>query len=210
MPIRTCLFDLGNVLVYFSHDRMIDNVARLTAIPESGVQEILLDSGLQWRLERGELTENEFHSEFADRSGIDVDPDQLRHALADIFELNAPMIPLLEELRSLGIRLVLLSNTTVTHIEFIRSRWPVLDLFDAVTTSWQVGILKPDPRIYESALAQANCAPADCFFTDDIEDYVNQAVLMGIQAHVYQNTTTTRATLRALGIGVKPAQDLSV
>ena len=76
----------------------------------------------------------------------------------------------------------------------------MLDLFDDITTSWEVGVLKPDPRIYESALAQANCDAADCFFTDDIEDYVTQAASMGIQAYVYRDAATTRAILDSLGV----------
>jgi FMN phosphatase YigB (HAD superfamily) len=82
----------------------------------------------------------------------------------------------------------------------VRRRWEVLDLFDDITTSWEVGALKPDPVIYHSALAQAKCDAVDCFYTDDIEDYVTQAVSMGIQAHVYRDTATTRATLASLGV----------
>ncbi len=110
------------------------------------------------------------------------------------------MIPLLKEIRAAGIRLVLLSNTCLAHIEFVRRQCAVLDLFDDITTSWEVGALKPDPVIYESALGQAKCDAADCFYTDDIEDYVTQARSMGIQAHVYKDAATTRATLASLGI----------
>jgi len=208
MPVRACLFDLGNVLVRFSHDRMIQNVADVTEVAESTVRRILMDVGLQWQLERGELSEEEFHREFERYSDVRANPDELRLALADIFELNAPMISLLEELSSLGTRLVLVSNTSVTHLDFIRSRWNFLELFDAVTASWQIGALKPDPRIYHSALKQANCRPSDCFYTDDIEDYVAQARALGIQAYLYTDSRTTRETLRGLGIRVKTVQDL--
>ena len=203
MPIQTCIFDLGNVLFFFSHARMVQNIALASGASAQVVHEFLFDGGFQEAIESGQLTETQYHGEFEAWSGQSLPIDDLRQAMGDIFELNAPMVPLLEELRAAAVRLVLLSNTCVTHIEFIRRRWNVLDLFDDITTSWEVGALKPDPRIYNSALVQAKCDAADCFFTDDIADYVAQAVSMGIQAHVYQDALTTRQTLRSLGIELR-------
>ena len=200
MPIRSCIFDLGNVLVFFSHDRMVQNIASASGASQKSVREFLFDSGFQDEIETGKVTEEQFHAEFESFTDVSVPIDALRLAVGDIFELNVPMVPLLKELREAGIRLVLLSNTCETHIEFVRRRWEVLDLFDDITTSWEVGALKPDPVIYHSALAQAKCDAVDCFYTDDIEDYVTQAVSMGIQAHVYRDTATTRATLASLGV----------
>jgi len=200
MSLHTCIFDLGNVLVFFSHDRMVQNISGVSGAPEAIVREFLFERGFQEAIETGTVTEDQFHSEFQTHTGSDVSIEAIRQAVGDIFELNTEMVPLLEELRSLGIRLVLLSNTCVTHIEFVKRKWDFLDLFDDITTSWEVGALKPDPRIYESALNQANCPATDCFFTDDIEDYVQQAVTMGIQAHVFRNPETTRSLLRGLGV----------
>ncbi len=200
MPLQTCIFDLGNVLVFFCHERMFRNMAAVSDVPVETVRQFLIDSGFQAAIETGRVSEEEFHAEFESHIGRNIPIDDLRHAVGDIFDLNADMIPLLEELKSAGIRLVLMSNTCVTHIDYIRSRWSFLDLFDGITTSWETGALKPDPRIYESALAQAKCRPGDCFFTDDIEDYTQQAAAMGIHAEVFRNADTTRQTLRALGV----------
>lgn len=200
MPIRTCIFDLGNVLVFFSHDLMVKNVADVSGAPEDVVRRFLFDEGYQKAIETGRLTEEQFHQTFQSETGHAVDFDALRHAVGNIFTLNPPMVPLLEDLRAAGIRLILLSNTCQTHIEFVRQHWSFLDLFDGITTSWEVGAVKPETPIYESALAQAQCPPADCFFTDDIEDYVQQAAAMGIQAHVFKDAATTRQTLQSLGV----------
>ncbi len=200
MSLRTCIFDLGNVLVYFSHDRMVENICGVSGVSGDVVRAFLFERGFQEAIETGKVTEEEFHSEFLAHSGSDVTIEAIRQAVGDIFELNSEMVPLLQELRSHGIRLVLLSNTCVTHIEFVKSKWDFLSLFDAITTSWEVGAMKPDPVIYESAIRQANCPATDCFYTDDIEDYVNQARVMGIQAHVFQDAETTRTVLRDLGI----------
>lgn len=193
---------MGNVLVYFSHQKMCENVADVCDVPVAQIQQHLLQSGLNARLERGEISEAEFHTEFETLLKKTVDVESLKHAAADIFWLNESIVPLLDELKNLGIRLVLLSNTSITHLQFIQQNFNVLDRFDAFTTSYEAGALKPDAPIYEDALSKANCPPNDCFYTDDIEDYVLGARGFGINAEVYTETSKTRHALQLLGVNV--------
>jgi len=202
MPITTCLFDMGNVLVYFSHQTMCENVAAVCDTSVPAVQDLLLKSGLNARLECGEISEAEFHQRIeADLRKL-VDFEALKHAVGNIFRLNETIVPLLDEIRSLGIRLVLLSNTSLTHLRFIQENFDVLNRFDAFTTSYEAGALKPAAAIYEDALRKANCAAQDCFYTDDIEDYVIGARRFGINAEVYTETSLTRTALQQLGVAV--------
>jgi len=202
MAIKTCLFDMGNVLVYFSHQKMYRNVAAVCDVSVADVQELLLDGGLNIKLECGEVSEAEYHADFERTLGKAVDFAALKHAAADIFELNESIVPLLDELKGIGMRLVLLSNTSLTHLRFIQQNFDVLNRFDAMTTSYEVGVLKPELAIYEDALAKAKCEPQHCFYTDDIEDYVNAARELGINAHPYTTTASAREALRQLGVDV--------
>ena len=202
MKIKTCLFDMGNVLLYFSHDRMCRNAVAVSGASEVQVRDVLLTSGLQWQLERGEISEREFHEGFERQLEVTVDFDALKHAVGDIFQLNHSIVPLLAELKQLGIRLVLLSNTSVTHLQFIQNNFDVLNSFDALTTSFQAGVLKPEASIYEDALSKADCEPNECFYTDDIEEYVIAARNFGINAEVYSVTSKTRTALQSLGVTV--------
>lgn len=202
MTIQTCLFDMGNVLVHFSHEKMCENVARACGVSPDKAKHLLMDDGLQWQLERGKITEADFHRAFEERLGKSVELEALKHAAADIFWLNESIVPLLDELKRLGMRLVLLSNTSVTHLEFIQREFDVLSRFDALTTSFEVGALKPERKIYEDALAKASCAPEECFYTDDIEKYVTTARSLGIHAAVFTDTNSTRRALADLGVAV--------
>lgn len=202
MTIQACLFDMGNVLVHFSHQKMCENIATVCGVEVSGIHELLIESGLQWQLERGEISEEQFHADLELRLQKSVCIQSLKHAAADIFWLNESIVPLLKELKQLDMRLVLLSNTSLTHLRFIQQNFDVLSYFDALTTSFEVGALKPDPQIYQDAVTRANCDAQHCFYTDDIEPYVNQARGLGIHAEVYTDTSLTRAALRKLGVPV--------
>ena len=200
MTIKTCFFDMGNVLVYFSHEKMCENIADLCGWSRAQTKTFLLDEGLQWKLERGEITEEEFHDEFCLATGLRLSINELRHAAADIFWLNESIVPVLHQLRDAGLRLVLLSNTSVTHLRFIEQNFSVLQLMHDRVTSFEAGSLKPEARIYEVALSKAHCEPGECFYTDDIEAYVRQAGTFGIHSRVYTTTENLIASLQDLQV----------
>lgn len=202
MVIRTCLFDLGNVLVHFSHDRMCQQMGALCDRSATEIRRLLIESGLQDEFERGRVSESEFHQRFEQQVGETVDFDALRQAGADIFWLNEPMPSILDALKAAGVRLVLLSNTSVTHFEFVRQTFDVLDRFDEFVLSYRVGALKPDPVIFEAAIKTAGCDPEECFYTDDVAEYVEHARTLGLQAEQFTDAETLSLHLQSRGISV--------
>jgi len=78
--------------------------------------------------------------------------------------------------------LVLLSNTNEMHFEMLQREYPILRHFDKRVLSHEVGAMKPSPVIYQRAIELAGCRPDECFFTDDIEAYVEGARQVGIDA----------------------------
>ncbi|MFM8477321.1 MAG: HAD family hydrolase [Planctomycetaceae bacterium] len=200
MPVRTCFFDMGNVLVHFSHDLMCRNLAAVSGLSELETRRFLFEDQWQWLMERGERSEAEFCTELARRAAQPLDPDRVCHAAADIFQLNTPIVPLLQQLRDAGLRLILLSNTSVTHLRFIEQHFQVLNLMHDRVTSFSVGTMKPDPRIFLAALEKAGCPPEECFYTDDIEAYIHQARILGIHSHPFTSVERLDHELRRLGM----------
>lgn len=202
--LKTILLDMGNVLVFFCHDRMCRQMGELYRREEAEVRELLLGSGIQSAFERGTIKPHDLWHEFQLRYGEGIEPavtlEQLERAGSDIFMLNEAMPPLLEELKSLGIRLVLLSNTSISHFEFILREFEVLQYFDDYVTSYEVGAMKPDAAIYEAALAKIDCEPGECFYTDDIELYVESARRFGLHAEPFTDVPRLRQHLRNLGL----------
>ena len=193
---------MGNVLVHFSHDKMCRNIATLCGWTEPETKTFLIDEGRQWKLERGEVTEQQFHEEFCQATGRSLDIDKLRHAAADIFWVNESIVPVLHQLKNAGMRLVLLSNTSVTHLNFIERNFSILELMDDRVTSFEAGAIKPEDRIYEVALSKANCDPHECFYTDDIEAYIRKAETFGIHSRLYTTTELLLRSLRDLAVPI--------
>lgn len=198
--IRTFLFDLGNVLLHFSHDRMCEQIGALCGRTGPDVRTLLIESGLQWEFERGRVSDVEFCKGLGTAASHEFELEALKRAGSDIFILNEPMLPILDALKARGHRLVLLSNTSIAHFEFIEREYDVLERFDDFVLSFRVGALKPDRAIYEAALAAIQCDPAECFYTDDIAPYVEAAREFGLQAEVFTDHHALLAQLRERGL----------
>jgi glycosyltransferase involved in cell wall biosynthesis len=81
-------------------------------------------------------------------------------------------------------RLLLLSNTNAIHFAMIRENYPMLRHFHDFILSYEVKAMKPNPAIYREAVARAGCDAGECFFTDDIRDYVEAARREGLDARL--------------------------
>ena len=93
------------------------------------------------------------------------------------------------------------------HAEYVFRTFPVLDAFDFKVMSFQVGAMKPDSRIYEAALALADCSPHECFFIDDMIENVEQARLSGMQSEVYSGAQLLIEQLEARGVSLDLVDD---
>lgn len=200
--LKTIIFDMGNVLVHFSHDRMCNQIGALCGQCGGDIQRILIDSGLQWDFERGRMSPQELHLQVAELLGQELDYDAVRVAASDIFLLNEPLVPVIDELRRQGHRLVLLSNTSEWHFEYIWERFDVLQRLDAHVLSCRVGAIKPEPAIYEAILKEIRCAPHEAFYTDDIAKYVETGRTYGLHADVFTDVPALRGHLAKHGVVV--------
>src|SRR5262249_29464942 len=92
------------------------------------------------------------------------------------------------------------SNTNEAHIEFIRSRYRVLDYFDQHICSYEVGSLKPDRKIFERAIQVSGHRPDELFFADDREENILAARQLGIHAHQFRTESLLVEALQKAGV----------
>ncbi len=198
--IRTILFDLGNVLVHFSHEQMWRQLAVLSESTVPDLKMLMARHDLANAFERGRLSETEFHDRLQQLTNARFERTALRTALADIFELNTPMPGLLDRLRANGFRLVLFSNTNESHLAWVQERFSVLEYFDELVVSFRVGAMKPEPEIYKAALNAIACRPEECFYTDDIAANIDKGREFGLQAEVFTDAPTLIGQLGDRGV----------
>ncbi len=204
MPkIKFIYFDLGNVILNFSHQRMIDNVAKVTALDDRAVETHLFTSFLEDRYETGALNSQQFYEVFCETANAKCDKEAFLEAVGDIFWLNGSIVPVIGQLWTAGLPLGILSNTCEAHFNVAVRDFKVLtDFFDTVITSYQSKSMKPDAKIYHDAIAASGVSPNEIFFTDDKAENVAAAVSAGIDAVLFRSAKELTQDLRRRGVSV--------
>jgi putative hydrolase of the HAD superfamily len=158
------------------------------------------------RLETGELAIAEFErllaAELSTHDGSPVIAEGLLARLFRAMRMDEAMVDLVRELRELGLRTVLLSNSWGNTYP----RELIVDIFDGVVISGEVGLRKPDPRIYRLALDQAGVRPDEAVFVDDATPNTEAAEAVGMHAVHHTDPVATRARLAELVPGITTAE----
>lgn len=191
------ILDLGNVLAFHDNALLFDNMARVFNTTPQAMR-ARLDGGLWAEVNRGELPGAALLKALNLRLGGDVMPEQWFSVWNSHFTINVPMVEQVERLVG-RVKLVLLSNTHDQHIEYLRPKLPVLEKFDGLVLSYEIGAMKPDRVIYERALALADTAPERTVFFDDVERYAEAAGQVGMHGRVFTTLERFVSQLRELG-----------
>ena len=179
--VSTVVFDLGNVVLGFDHWIVCRRLSEKYGIAADTVFECIFTRGLENAFDRGRLSPEAFTQECSNALGVQLNAD-FKAIWSDIFWENPEVIDIIRKLKS-SVRLILLSNTNTWHIEHVRKRYSVLDLFDALVLSFEVGQTKPHPSVFDRAikLSQEPQNPSRTAFIDDKQEYAQAARKLGLR-----------------------------
>jgi putative hydrolase of the HAD superfamily len=149
-------------------------------------------------LERGEMAVPDFEEKLAGelsrRTGREVVADGLVRRMFDQFEHAHDMTALVRRAREAGLRTALLSNSWGN--EFPGDGWH--GVFDTVVISGEVGMRKPEERIYRYVADGLDLPLEQCVFVDDLRPNVDAAVALGMVGIHHRSYDATATELEAL------------
>lgn len=187
---KAIIFDCFGVL-YPTH---VDNFfARHHNLTVGHLDQDLRDK-IDLRVDLGEISQLQFYKIIAKTMNMPI---------ADIKrEVESGLVPnltLFEFIKTLKdqYRIGLLSNAGEEEISVIR-RDNFADLFDVMTVSYQVGMVKPNPEIFKTCLASLQVQPSECIFVDDSLANVEAARSLGMQVIHYEEFGHVPELLREL------------
>ena len=200
MAYKTVIFDLGRVLVHFDFKRGYRALEGLCPHAAAAIPKLLAGTGLVEQFETGLVEPRDFVAAISRVLDLNVDYKRFCEIWSSIFTDTLLPESMLEGLKA-RYRLLLLSNTNAIHFEMIRRNYPLLRHFDDLILSYEVKAMKPQPAIYRAAIERARCEPGECFYTDDIAEYVAGAQAMGIDAVQFDGAERLTEEMKARGIG---------
>ncbi len=148
-------------------------------------------------LERGELTGPQFEQLVAQelaRHGSPVQAHGLLDRMLGGLTPSASMLGVVARVKAAGLRTAVLSNSWAN--EYPREGWD--ELFDTVVISGEVGMRKPEPRIYQLLLDRLKLPAGACVFVDDLAVNVAAAVQIGMVGVLHRSVEQTAAELEVL------------
>lgn len=190
------VFDLGKVLVDFDYTIAAKRIAARSDKHVENLHDFLSSSPLLIQLESGLLTSRQFVSEVQNATGFAGSAEEFCAFFADIFEPIPPMVELHAELRKQQIPTYIFSNTNDIAITHIRHSFPFFANFEGYILSYQVGAMKPQPKIYEALETMCGGRGAEIFYIDDRLENIQAGAARGWQVVLHESPGATRAALQ--------------
>jgi putative hydrolase of the HAD superfamily len=183
--IRGVIFDFGGVLVDMRWDVSAE-LERAHGLPRHALLQTLYRTPTWREIERGRgdllAWRAEAHRLLEERAGRPL--PRLHDAWVAARHLIQTNVALARRLRP-AFRTAILSNAD----QSLRGRLRELgihDLFDAVVSSAEEGVAKPEAEIYRRATARIGLSPEACVFVDDHDPNVRAAEALGMRGVVYR------------------------
>ncbi len=193
------VFDIGRVLINWDpegfYDRLMPRAERERMFAETGIEAMNAD------VDRGAPFRETVYAHAARHPAWS---EMIVKWHDNWLDMAQPVIPhsvrLLRALRARGTPVFALTNFGAETFEIARPAYPFLDEFDRAYVSGRLGVLKPEPRIYEIVEEDGGTAPDRLLFVDDRAENIAAAEARGWRGHLFEGPEGFAARLVAEGL----------
>ncbi len=156
-PVQAVIFDLGNVLLRVDEMRFALRLAARATKNPAALVEFFTRSAAVLAYSTGQSSSREFYDAVVRETGYRGTVEEFTAIWCEIFTPIQATLTLAMNLKGKLPR-VILSNTNALHMEYVFREFPVIRDFDGHILSHEVGLMKPDARIYELTLRRYGLA----------------------------------------------------
>ncbi|MBI3340527.1 MAG: HAD family phosphatase [Chloroflexi bacterium] len=196
MSVKAVFFDIGGVILRTEYQAPREHLAERLNLTYEEVYKAVFESDTSRRASLGAISVDEHWIAVTRTLGRPASEARAIHDeffAGDVIDKN-----LLDFIRSLRPRY----KTGV-----ISNAWPDLrayihehkfdDAFDCITISAEIGVMKPQPKIYQLALEQANVRASEAVFVDDMPANIEAANALGMRGILFHDPHETLAELKS-------------
>lgn len=198
MTIKAIIFDLGGVLLRTTDHTHRENLGTRLGMSRHELEEFIFGRESGDRAQRGEISVKQ-HWDNLNRE-LDCPQDEFQAVLDEFFAGDELDIELLDYVRLLhrSYKTGLLSNAFDDLRQVIAEKWHFEDAFDDILISAEVGLAKPDQRIFRLAVTRLGVEPGEAIFVDDMQRNVDEAFAAGLAGVRFRTTAQVRNDIEHL------------
>lgn len=185
IQIKAILLDIGGVLWHPKEAPLSDRWATKCGLSAEAFDQIVYNSEWGSQALVGNISGTEMWENIGKQLGLS--PAERSECEKDYWAgiWDTEFLDYCHTLKS-RCKLGIVSDAESNAREMVRT-WVNDALFDVIVFSAEVGVCKPDPKIFYSALEQLGVDASETIFIDDRERNVNGAKTLGIHAIHYKN-----------------------
>lgn len=194
--IKAIIFDLGGVLFTSGTKRFVDYLHTTYDLDKEKVKN-LLDGELGTLYREAKITRDQFWQRFLKAVWIDEDVDTLEDRWISGYELIEGTKQVVQEL-SKKYKVFFLSDNVSERIKRINKKYNFLEWFEGGIFSHEVGVRKPNPKIYKLILKKIGVKPNQAIFIDDKPHFLPSAAQLGIKTILFENPDKLQKELKKI------------
>jgi len=204
MGIQAVIWDLGGVLLRTEDYAPRRALAQRYSMTLGELEDFVYSGESGDRAQRGEISVEQHWENLRARLGLS--PAEFQ-AFRDQFwggdRLDTDLVAYIRQLHG-DFKTGLLSNAFSDLRRLVAETWKFADVFDEMIISAEVGLVKPDPRIYHLALDRLGVAPEAAVFIDDFSRNIEGARRVKLNAIHFKDLQQARHELESLLNGGHP------
>jgi len=185
---KSIIFDLGAVILNINYQNTIDEFTKLGVKKAATLYSKRVQTDLFNQIETGKISREKFLNELQKetKNANIKEVEQAWNAM--LLDLPENRLQLIKKLKR-NHTIFLLSNTNAIHIDAFKkqlgnTKWVVFcKLFDKIYLSHELGLRKPDVKIFEHILNEQKLKAEEVFFIDDSPQHISSARKLGIHCH---------------------------
>jgi len=194
--IKAVIFDMGGVLLRTIEPKPREDLAAKFGVTRDELEAFVFNSDSSHQSELGKISIEDHWKKVFLYFGKSFD-DYIK-VYDQFFAGDAIDKKLLSFAGSLKpeFKLGLLSNAWVSARSLISARFSFIDVFDVSIFSYEVGIRKPDRRIYQTIVDKMGISASEALFIDDMPVNVAGAKAAGLQSLLFEGREEAVAKIK--------------
>jgi epoxide hydrolase-like predicted phosphatase len=197
MTIKAVFFDLGGVIVRTEFQAPRQQLADRLGMDYEDLSKIVFDSDSGLKASMGEIIADDHWASIVQR--LKRPASELSRIRDEFFAGDIIDRTLVEYIRSLRgkYKTGLISNAWSDLRDFVvREKFD--DAFDKMIISSEVGVMKPEPKIFQIALEQFGMKPKEAIFVDDFYINIEGCEKVGMKGIYFKDAESALKQLKEL------------
>jgi putative hydrolase of the HAD superfamily len=194
--IKNIIFDLGNVMLDFDPEKYLEDLGYHGKVKDQLKSEIFKTE--EWlMLDRGTISQKEAVEIWQQRNpDLKLEIAEVMAEWEKILTLKKDSLEILRSLAEKNYNLYILSNFHKKAFAYVSNKYDFFDYFDGKVISADIGMVKPDPEIYEHLLNKFNLEAGSTLFIDDSKKNIAAAIKKGIRVIHFKDAESLKDELK--------------